>query len=59
MAAHDKDQEEDLGAAEDLSTNSTSHDFACVGHVVDVGIGEFELANYVAGVRCDDAETYD
>lgn len=59
MAAHDEDQEENLGAAEDLSPDSPSHDFACVGHVVHAGVGEFELANYVAGVRCDDAKAYD
>ena len=59
MAAHDENQEEDLGRAEHLSPDFPGHDFACVGHVVDAGVGELELANYIAGVRCDDAEAYD
>ena len=28
-------------------------------HVVDLGVSKLELTNYVAGVRCDDAEAYD
>ena len=28
-------------------------------HVVDLGVSKLELTNYVAGVRCNDAETYD
>ena len=56
VAAHGEDQEEDLGGPEDLSSYSSGHDFACVGHVVDVGVGEFELAKYVTSIGCDDAE---
>ena len=59
MTAHDEDQEKDLGGTEDFSAYPPSHDFTCVGHVVDVGVSKFELTNYVAGIGRDDAETYD
>lgn len=59
VAAHDEDEKEDLGAAKDLTSPATGHHFSCVCHVVDVGVGEFELADYEAGVGCEDAEAYD
>lgn len=59
MTAHDEDQEKDLGGTEDFSAYPPSHDFTCVGHVVDVGVSKFKLTNYVAGIGRDDAETYD
>ena len=59
MTAHSKDQEEDLGSAEYLSPDWSSHDFTCVGHVVDMRVGKFEFANDVAGICCDCAEAND
>ena len=47
-----------MGGAEYFSPDPPSHDFTCVGHVVDVRVGKFELTNHVAGIGCDDAEGY-
>ena len=55
VAAHYKDVEDDLACSEDLSEDGSAEDFACVGHVVDVRVGELELAEHVASVSCDNA----
>lgn len=59
MAAHGEDQEKYLGGAEDFSPDPSSHDLACVRHIMDMRVGEFELTKYVAGIGCDDAKTCD
>lgn len=59
VAAHDEDEEEDLGASKDLKSPATGHHFSCVCHAVDVGVGEFKLADHEASVGCEDAEAYD
>ena len=59
MAAHGEDQEKYLGGAEDFSPDPSSQDFTCIGHVMDIRVGEFELTKYVAGIGCDDAKTCD
>ena len=59
MAAHDKDEEEDLCATEDLSADGAEHHFSCVGHVVDVWEGELELSDHVTGVRREYAQACD
>ena len=59
MAAHHKNEEQDLGAAEKLASYTSSQYFSCVRHIVDVWISELELANYEASVGCEDAESQD
>ena len=59
VAAQGEDQEEDLSRTKHLSPNRSGHDLACVGHVVHVGVGEFELTEHVAGIGRDGAEAYD
>lgn len=59
MAAHGEGQEKDLGGAEDFSPDPSGHDFARIGHVMDMRVGEFELTEYEAGISCDDAKTCD
>lgn len=57
VAAHHEDEEQDLGGPEKLAAYRTSHYFACVGHVVDVRMGELELADDETSVGCEDTET--
>ena len=59
MTTHGKDQEENLGSAENLSPDGSSHDLTCVGHVVYMRVGNFELANHVAGICSDCTEADD
>ena len=59
MTTHRKDKEEDLSRAEDLAAGGAGEDVAGVGHVVDGWVGEFELAEGVAGVGGDEAEAED
>ena len=59
VRAHDKDEEEHLGAAEDLTAPRSQHHHARVGHIMDMWICHLELPNHVARVGCDDAETSD
>ena len=59
VRAHYEDEEEELRGAEDLAAPSAHEDFAGVGHVVDEGVGELELADYVARVGCDDTKSED
>lgn len=57
MAAHHKDEEQDLGATKKLASYRPSQYFSCVCHVVDVWIRELELADHEASVSCEDTET--
>ena len=57
VAAHHEDEEQDLGGPEDFASYRAGHYFSCVGHVVDVWMGELELADHEAGVGCEDTET--
>ena len=59
MAAHHKDEEQDLGGTEKLASYRASQHLSCVCHIVDVWMGELELANHEAGVGCEDTETQD
>lgn len=51
MASHDENEEKNLGGAEHLAADASHENFSRIGHVVDVGISEFELAQHKAGVR--------
>ena len=59
MAAHDKDQEEQLCGAEQLAPEATEHDLAGVRHAVHMRVAQFELPDHVAGIGGDDAEADD
>ncbi|KAI4184040.1 MAG: hypothetical protein LQ346_006185 [Caloplaca aetnensis] len=59
VGAHDKDDEEHLGDAEDLAPDRTKQDHARVGHIVDLRVGELELADDIASVCRQDTETQD
>ena len=55
VTAHYKDVEDDLAGSEYLSEDGSAEDFACIGHVVYVWVGELEMAEHVASVSCDNA----
>lgn len=59
MAAHDKDQEQQLRGAKHLAPDGTEHDLASISHAVDMRITQLELADHVAGVGSDDAKADD
>lgn len=59
MAAHDKDQEQQLRGAKHLAPDGTEHDLTRVSHAVDMRITQLELADHVAGVGGDDAKADD
>lgn len=59
MAPHNKDQEEQLRSTHDFTPEAAQHDFARVRHAVDVWVCELELADDIAGVCGDDAESDD
>lgn len=57
VAAHDEDKEEYLSGAKYLTSPAACHHVSCVCHVVDLRVGEFELAEYETGIRREDTET--
>lgn len=57
MAAHHKDEEQDLGGTEEFSSYGPSQYFSCICHIVDVWMGELELANHESSIGCEDTET--
>ena len=59
VAAHDEYKEQDLGGTEKFASYRTSQYFSCVCHIVDVWMGELELADHEAGVGCEDTQTQD
>lgn len=59
MPAHYENEHNQLGISEKLSSNPTHQDFACIGHVMDMGISKPELPEHVTGVRCNQREAKD
>ena len=59
VRAHYEDEEKELCSAEDFAAPPPEQDFTGIGHVVDEGVGELELADYVAGIGGNEAETED
>ena len=59
VGGHNEEKEDELGDAEEFPAEGTEEDHTCVGHIVDLGVASFELADYVAGVGCEEAQEED
>lgn len=57
MAAHHKDEEQDLGGTEKLASYRASKYFSCICHIVDVWMGELELTDHKSSIGGKDTET--
>lgn len=64
VTAGDEDEEEQLRASQDLPANVTQanggqENLAGIGHAVNMGVSQFELADHIPGIRREDAQADD
>ena len=59
MAAHHKDVEDHLASSENPSETGPTQPLPCVAHLVNMRVGELELSENVARIRCDGAQASD